>query len=341
MSLVEVLASIVFYPPIYQLVIVGLIVTLGVVIIILWFERKATARVQRRLGPYHVAPKLAGMPQLLADLLRYAFQEIIIPRTVDRGVFITAPIIATVLSILPIAVVPFTSIPDYWPIPMDYSVLVALAISTVSPIFLVLAGWASNNKFSIIGGVREAFIITAYELIAILSILSVSAATLSFNFIDIVNAQMNTAWFIILNPIAFMAAFLAVLMSTSGFPFEIPESENEVVAGPFTEYSGILYGLNMGAAYMKRFAFSIILAVAFLGGWSPLTPGEGILYGYLLPSIVVIIKAFILMMVFSFLRSVYGRYRLDQALQGAWRLVFPMALIGFGIGIIEAYLGLT
>ncbi|MEB3779799.1 MAG: NADH-quinone oxidoreductase subunit NuoH [Desulfurococcales archaeon] len=341
MSLVEVLASIVFYPPIYQLVIVGLIVTLGVVIIILWFERKATARVQRRLGPYHVAPKLAGMPQLLADLLRYAFQEIIIPRTVDRGVFITAPIIATVLSILPIAVVPFTSIPDYWPIPMDYSVLVALAISTVSPIFLVLAGWASNNKFSIIGGVREAFIITAYELIAILSILSVSAATLSFNFIDIVNVQMNTAWFIVLNPIAFMAAFLAVLMSTSGFPFEIPESENEVVAGPFTEYSGILYGLNMGAAYMKRFAFSIILAVAFLGGWSPLTPGEGILYGYLLPSIVVIIKAFILMMVFSFLRSVYGRYRLDQALQGAWRLVFPMALIGFGIGIIEAYLGLT
>ncbi len=337
----DVIASIIFYPPIYQLVIVGLIVTLAIVIVVLWFERKATARVQRRLGPYHVSPRLAGMPQLIADLIRYAFQEIIIPRTVDKGVFLTAPIVATVLSILPIAVVPFTPIPDYWPVPMDYSVLIALAISTVSPIFLVLAGWASNNKFSIIGGVREAFIITAYELIAILSILSVSAATLSFNFIDIVNAQITTTWFIILNPVAFLAAFLAVLMSTSGFPFEIPESENEVVAGPFTEYSGLLYGLNMGGAYMKRFAFSIILAIAFLGGWSPVTPGEGIVSGYLIPSLVIIIKAFILMMVFSFLRAVYGRYRLDQALQGAWRLVFPMALIGFGIGMVEAYLGLT
>ncbi len=340
MDVVKLILDIIFYPPIYQLLLVGLVGSLVVVIFILWFERKATARVQRRLGPYHVAPRVAGFPQLVADLVRYAFQEVIIPRTVDAGIFILAPIVATILSILPIAVVPLTSNPGYWPVPMDYSVLVALAISTVSPIFLILAGWASNNKFSIIGGVREAFVITAYELIAILSILAASATVLSFNFVDVVEAQ-SRIWFIILNPLAFLAAFLAVLMATSGFPFEIPESENEVVAGPFTEYSGLLYGLNMGAAYMKRFSLSILMALAFLGGWAPYTPGEGILSGYLIPSIIVIAKATVLMMAFSFTRSVYGRFRLDQALDGAWRLVFPMAILGFGLALLEAYLGVV
>jgi len=335
-GLLELILSILFYPPVYQVLLVGLVGSLIIVIFIIWFERKATARVQRRLGPYHVAPRLAGLPQLVADLIRYAFQEVIIPRTVDRELFIYAPIIATILSILPIAAIPLTSNPSFYPIPMNYSILVALAISTISPIFMVLAGWASNNKFSIIGGVREAFVITAYELIAILGILSASALTLSFNLVDIVSSQ-SRIWFIVLNPIAFLATFLAVLMATSGFPFEIPESENEVVAGPFTEYSGLLYGLNMGAAYMKRFTFSILMVLAFLGGWQPYDPGNGILSGYLVPSLIVVLKATVLMMAFSFTRAVYGRFRLDQALEGAWRLVFPMALIGFGLGLIEAY----
>ncbi len=336
-GIIDLILSIIFYPPIYQLVLVGLTGSLVVVIFIIWFERKATARVQRRLGPYHIAPRLAGLPQLVADLIRYAFQEVIIPRTADRELFVLAPIVATVLSILPIAVVPLTSNPAYWPIPMDYSILVALALTTVSPIFLIVAGWASNNKFSIIGGVREAFVITAYEMIAIMSILSASAAVLTFNLVEIVEAQR--IWYILLNPIAFLAAFLSVLMATSGFPFEIPESENEVVAGPFTEYSGLLYGLNMGAAYMKRFAFSILMVLVFLGGWSPYTPGEGILSGYLIPSLIVVAKADILMMIFSLTRSIYGRFRLDQALEGAWRLVFPMAVLGFGLALLEAYLG--
>lgn len=336
-GIIDLILSIIFYPPLYQLVLVGLTGALVVVILIIWFERKATARVQRRLGPYHIAPRLAGLPQLVADLIRYAFQEVIIPKTVDRELFVLAPIVATILSILPIAVVPLTSNPAYWPVPMDYSILVALALMTVSPIFLIVAGWASNNKFSIIGGVREAFVITAYELIAIMSILSASAAVLSFNLAEIVEAQ--SVWYILLNPIAFLAAFLSVLMATSGFPFEIPESENEVVAGPFTEYSGLLYGLNMGAAYMKRFAFSILLALVFLGGWSPYTPGEGVVSGYLIPSLIVVAKATILMMIFSLTRSIYGRFRLDQALEGAWRLVFPMAVLGFGLALLEAYLG--
>ncbi|MEB3788136.1 MAG: NADH-quinone oxidoreductase subunit NuoH [Desulfurococcales archaeon] len=340
MSVVDLIISIIFYPPLFQLLIVGLGVSLLIVMFIIWFERKATARVQRRLGPYYIAPRMAGMPQLVADLVRYAFQEVIIPRTVDRDMFLIAPIVGTIMAVVPILAMPLTSNPAYWPMPMDYSMIVAAALLTVSPIFLILAGWASNNKFAVIGGIREAFVITVYELIAILAFLSASAATLSFNLVDIVQAQSGFKWFIILNPLAFLAMFLAVLMATSGFPFEIPESENEVVAGPFTEYSGLMYGLNMGAAYIKRFVFSVGMALVFLGGWLPYTPGKGVLAGYLIPALIVLVKATILMMAFSFTRSVYGRFRLDQALDGAWRLVFPLAVAGFGLALLEAYIGI-
>ncbi len=341
MSIVEALIDIITWPPLWQLVVLGLIVPLAIVVFILWFERKTAARVQRRIGPLHVSPKLAGGLQLFADLMRYAFQEIIVPVTADRGIFIAAPLAALILTIVPVLAIPFTNLPQYWPIPMEYSLLIAAALTTVSPIFLVVAGWASNNKFSIIGGMREAFMITAYELVAILSLLSAAAMTGSFNLVTIVEAQRQTLWFAILNPLAFLAAFIAVLMSTSGFPFEIPESEHEVVAGPFTEYSGLLYGVNMGAAYIKRFVLSLLIAVVFLGGWSPVNPGEGFISGYLIPSIVVIVKATILMAIFSFFRAVYGRYRLDQALDLAWKILFPLALAGFGLGLFEYYLGVV
>jgi len=134
---------------------------------------------------------------------------------------------------------------------------------------------------------------------------------------------------------------VSVMMSTSAFPFEIPESEPEVVAGPFTEYSGILYALNMGGAYLRRFVMNIVLALAFLGGWYPLVPGEGVIAGYLLPSLVVVAKAFLLTLTMSFFRAIYGRYRLDQALDMAWKILFPLALLGLGVGIIESYLGIV
>ncbi len=341
MNWVDIIIRLIVWPPFWQLIVLGLIIPLIVVIGILWFERKTAARVQRRFGPLHVSPKIGGAIQLIADLMRYAFQEVIIPKTVDKGIYLMAPLTALVLSILPLVAVPFTNVKHWWPIPMDYSVLIALALSTISAIFIVLASWASNNKFSIIGGMRESYMITAYEIAIIISILATSAMTLSYNFVDIVNAQSSWKWFIVLNPLAFLAVFIAVLMATSGFPFEIPESENELVAGPYTEYSGLLYGINMGAAYIKRFVYSVLITLAFLGGWQPYHPGIGFWSGYFYPSIIVVVKATILMAIFSFLRAVYGRYRLDQALDFAWKILFPLALFGLGLGILEAYLGLV
>ncbi len=339
-SVIDIIISIITWPPLWQLVVLGLIVPLVVVIYILWFERKTAARVQRRIGPYHVSPQIAGGLQLVADLMRYMFQEIIIPKTVDKFPFVVAPLAVLILSILPVVSIPFTSLSQYYPISMEYSLIITLALLALSPLFIILSGWASNNKFSLIGSMREAYLITAYELIAILSILAAGAMTGSFNLVDIVASQQGAKWFILLNPIAFIVAFIGVLLSTSGFPFEIAESEHEVVAGAFTEYSGLMYGMNMGAAYLKRMIFSIIITVVFLGGWYPITPGEGFIWGYLIPSIVIMVKATILMMIFSFFRAVYGRYRLDQALDIAWKILFPLAVLGFGLGLLEAYLGI-
>ncbi|MEB3844360.1 MAG: NADH-quinone oxidoreductase subunit NuoH [Desulfurococcales archaeon] len=332
--------KIIIWPPLWQLIVLGLLLPLGVVVFIIWFERKTAARVQRRIGPYHVSPRIAGGLQLVADLMRYMFQEIIIPKTVDVAPFIMAPLIALILSILPVVAMPFTSNASYFPIGMRYSLIVALALITLSPIFVIVAGWASNNKFSLIGGMREAYLITAYELIVMVSFLSASAATGSFDLVKIVEAQAGGKWLGLLNPLALLAALIGVLLSTSGFPFEIPESEHEVVAGAYTEYSGLVYGINMGAAYLKRMVYSILIALVFLGGWRPYTPGPGFVSGYLIPSIVVFIKATILMMIFSFLRAVYGRYRLDQALDIAWKYIFPLAVAGFGLSLALAYLGI-
>ncbi|MGC9209838.1 MAG: NADH-quinone oxidoreductase subunit NuoH [Acidilobus sp.] len=331
---------IIFYPPVYQYVIIpGFVAALVVVIFIIWFERKAAARVQMRYGPLEISPRTGGATQLIADLIRYMVQEIIVPSTADFLPYILAPNIAVVLSLLPMVAVPMTSISTYWPIPMSYSLLIAVALSTLSPIFILMLSWASNNKFSVVGGVRESFIIVAYELIAVISLLSVVPLTGTFNLVDIVNDQLSGVWLGLLNPIALLASFIAVLMSTSGFPFEIPDSESELVAGPYTEYSGLMYGLNMGAAYIRRWAFSVLIALIFLGGWAPYVPGPGIVLGYLIPSIIVSIKAVVVMAIMSFLRAVYGRYRLDQALSLAWEVLIPMSLAAFGISLAEAYFG--
>ena len=328
----ETILYIIAYPPLWQILIVGFAGSLIVAIIAIWFERKATARVQRRIGPYWASPRLGGFMNIVADMVRYITQQVVLPNTVDRTVFILTPIAILVVTILPVAFIPLSPHRLYWPVTsMDYSLLLALAITTLPPLLTVILGWASNNKFSVIGSLRESYVITAYELIIVLAMLSTAASTLSFNLVDIVEVQYPLKWFAILNPLAFLAAFLAVLMSTSAFPFEIPESEHEVVAGPYTEYSGVLYALNMGGGYIRRFIYSILIALVFLGGWAPYTPGSDPLTGFIIPSLIILVKATLIVLVISFLRAVYGRYRLDQALDGAWRLVLPIALLGLSL----------
>ncbi|MEM0021060.1 MAG: NADH-quinone oxidoreductase subunit NuoH [Fervidicoccaceae archaeon] len=322
------LKNLILWPPIFYLLIApGLITILIALIILIWAERKIAGRIQMRYGPLEISPKIGGAIQLLADLMRYTFQEIIIPRTADTLPYLIAPIAGFVISLLPVASIPIS--PIYLPSPMNNSIFVALAITTLAPIFSILAAWASNNKFSLIGGARESFLIAAYELIIILSAVGAVIIYGTSNFIEAVSAQQKI-WGIIINPIAAVAFYVAVLMATGRFPFDIAEAEAEIVMGAYTEYSGLLYGLSMGISYTRMFVYNLIFTLLFLGGWYPLIalPGHAFISNVILPGTIVVLKTIVVSLTMVFTRAIYGRLRIDQALGGAWKFWFFVAVAG-------------
>ncbi len=329
MNVVEAIINLVLWPPFFYFVIMpGMLTILVVLILLIWAERKIAGRVQMRYGPLEIAPRLGGVIQLLADLIRYSFQEIIIPRKADFYPYILAPILGFVLAILPLVATPIS--PNYYPVGLDNTILVAIGLSTIPPILTMLAAWSSNNKFSLIGGIREAHIVVAYELIIMVSAASMIMVYSTLNFVEAVNSQ-NMLWGIVLNPVSALAFFVAVMMATSRFPFEIVEAESEIVMGPFTEYSGLMYGLCMGIPYTRMFVYNIIFSLLFLGGWSPASESMGggfVVSSILIPGIIVIAKALLLSLIMVFTRSVYARFRLDQALKGAWGFWLFVSLIG-------------
>jgi NADH:ubiquinone oxidoreductase subunit H len=334
MSIIEQLVNIIMWPPFFYIIIApGLITVLIVLLILIWAERKIAGRVQRRYGPLEIAPRIGGAIQLLADLIRYSFQEIIIPIQVDVLPYLTAPIIGFVFSLLPLEATPIS--PAYHPPGMNNSIIVALALTTVPPILTILASWASNNKFSLIGGTREAHIVVAYELIIIASTASMILLYSTLDFRVAVESQ-HRIWGALLNPVSALAFFVAVMMGTSRFPFEIAEAESEIVMGPYTEYSGLMYGICMGIPYARMFVYNIIFSLLFLGGWSPFHPSTrqlSFLGTIILPATAVIGKAIILSLIMVFTRSVYPRYRVDQALSGAWGFWVIVSLLGLIVSI--------
>lgn len=309
-----------FEPYIFiPLVFPGLIAAFILLLIIIWLERKIAAKVQLRYGPLYVLKPLGGVIQTVADLLRYLFQEPIIPKGVDRIAFLMTPVFLFGLAYLPLVAIPVS--PTYYAFRSDVSLLLVLALTTLAPIFTVLMGWASNNKFSLIGGVREGYLVISYEIPMFLSALSMALLYNSLDLVEIAEAQRRI-WGALLNPVAALTMLLLMYMSTSRFPFEIPEAESEIVAGPYTEYSGIIYGLVMGASYVKLYVLSLVYSILFLGGWNPLPSNDTILAGTIL-----FIKAFLLVAIGAFLRAVYPRFRIDQAIGIGWKIAFPLSLI--------------
>ncbi|RDD53929.1 MAG: NADH-quinone oxidoreductase subunit NuoH [Candidatus Korarchaeota archaeon NZ13-K] len=309
-----------FEPYIFiPLVFPGLIAAFILLLIIIWLERKIAAKVQLRYGPLYVLKPLGGVIQTVADLLRYLFQEPIIPKGVDRIAFLMTPVFLFGLAYLPLVAIPVS--PTYYAFRSDVSLLLVLALTTLAPIFTVLMGWASNNKFSLIGGVREGYLVISYEIPMFLSALSMALLYNSLDLVEIAEAQRRI-WGALLNPVAALTMLLLMYMSTSRFPFEIPEAESEIVAGPYTEYSGIIYGLVMGASYVKLYVLSLVYSILFLGGWNPLPSNDAILAGTIL-----FIKAFLLVAIGAFLRAVYPRFRIDQAIGIGWKIAFPLSLI--------------
>jgi NADH-quinone oxidoreductase subunit H len=210
-------------------------------------------------------------------------------------------------------------------------VLIALALITLFNVGIILIGWASNDRFTYIGTVREALLYTGYEAVLILSAISILLIYGTADPFKIVDWQVAHLPGIIINPLAFLAFVIATLMATSRFPFEIPEADTEIVLGPYTEYSGIIYGLVMTMSYEKLYVLSLLIVLLFLNGWAgPYIPPLGAL-SY---AIWFGIKTYIVMMILVFTRAVYGRYRPDQALKMSWSSLLGLAVASLILSLI-------
>ncbi|MGC9009012.1 MAG: NADH-quinone oxidoreductase subunit NuoH [Sulfolobales archaeon] len=323
------------YDFLHVFILPGFGAALILVILIIWAERKIAGLVQLRYGPLHVSRRFGGILQLVADLIRYTFQEFIIPRGVDRIAYLTGPVLALIFAIIPIAFIPVSPFIEP-PIYVSSNVLLVLAILSTAPIFIIVTGYASDNKFAFIGSLREAFLMISYEIPFIISILSMALLFKSFDMSVVVSSQAKYLPGIILNPLAALVAYIAIIRITGRFPFEISEAESELVMGPYTEYSGLMYGVAMGIAYIKLYVYSILYSIVFLGGWLPIL-SSNLVESYFIGSFIILIKASLLMLIAVFLRSVYPRYRVDQAIRLGWSQVLILSIISLIWSLILSY----
>lgn len=297
----------------------------GVLIIapsLIWLERRLLALVQDRYGPNRVGP--FGLGQVIADALKMFMKEDWVPPFADKPVFILAPALAMMTTLLSFALVPVA--PGLVVFDSSVGLLLFLAISSLGAYSIVLAGWASNNKYSLLGALRGSAQMLSYEVFMALSLMGVVVMTGSFRFTDIVEAQ-KSIWNIIPQFVGFVIFFIAALAETHRLPFDLPEAESELIAGFHSEYSGLKFGMFFVAEYIGITLMSAMMVLLFFGGWhGPWLP----------PALWFVIKTYILISVFIILRGALPRPRYDQLLTFGWKYLLPLSLLNLIItsGII-------
>jgi NADH-quinone oxidoreductase subunit H len=281
----------------------------------IYFERRVISRFQIRIGPNRIGP--FGLFQPVADVIKILIKEDIIPNNVDKLIYILAPAVAVVPSILVFAVIPFWNGAAL--IDLNIGILYIVAISSVSVVGLVMAGWSSNNKYALISAMRIIAQVVSYEIPMALSIIGVVlfAGTLSMN--GIVQAQ--TIPYILLQPLGFVIYFLASRAEINRTPFDLLEAEGEIVAGFNIEYSGFKFALFFLTEYTEAIAVSAIITTLYLSGWKGpfLPPAFGILW--------FLIKVFAVFALIIWVRATLPRLRIDQVMGFAWKCLLPLAMI--------------
>lgn len=294
--------------------VLGIIVILGVnVIIIDWWERKFAGHVQMRPGPMHTG--FHGILQPFADMIKFLGKEDIVPEQADRLFFWVAPVIAVVPAILAMAVLPLSQ--GFVLADIQHGFFFVFAMQTIMPFGYTLIGWASRNKFSLIGGLRSAAQLISYEIPMLLSALAVVLVAGSGRITDIVNAQTHV-WYAFKMPLAFVIFVTTATAEMNRAPFDVTEAESELVAGIHTEYSGIKFGLVMMAEYTALFVGSWVISLVFLGGWNmwPLPPSP----------LWLIAKIYIVQTFICWLRWTWLRLRMDSIMALSWKYLIPAAL---------------
>ncbi|HWX43503.1 MAG TPA: NADH-quinone oxidoreductase subunit NuoH [Blastocatellia bacterium] len=312
--------------PLIQILLV-LFIVLTIVAYLVYLERKVSAFMQARLGPMRVGPW--GLLQPAADGLKLLLKEDIIPIKADKIVFAIAPIIAVVSSLVVLAVVPWG--PAWATIAnVNIGLLFILAVSSVGVLGLVLSGWSSNSKYSLLGALRSSAQMVSYEVGMGLSIIGalMFARTLSMN--GIVEAQRaDNIWYVFFQPLGFIVYIISALGETNRAPFDLPEAESELVAGYHTEYSGFRWALFFMAEYTAMIVTSAVAVTLYLGGWS-LFGLENVFANPVLRTLLCVaifaIKIFVLIYVYMWFRWTFPRYRYDQLMDLGWKWLIPAGL---------------
>ena len=293
-----------------------------------YFERKVIGHMQARLGPMRVGPH--GLLQPIADFVKLFFKEDVVPSNADKPIFLIAPVISVVAALASLAVIPLWE--TFTIANINIGILYILALSSVGAYGIILAGWSSNSKYSFLGALRSSAQVISYEIAMGLSLVGIIMLAGSANLIDIVNAQSKYP-FILTQPVAFFVFLMAAIAETNRAPFDLPEAETELVAGYFTEYSGMRFGLFFVAEYVGMFIMSAIAAICFLGGWK----GPHFWIFSHVPNIVwFLLKVYALIFFYYWLRATLPRYRYDQLMSLGWKLFIPLTLANIAVtGLVK------
>src|SRR5437660_1182331 len=290
-------------------------------------ERRLLAAFQLRVGPNRVGP--LGLLQPLADGIKLIFKESFIPARADRFVFLVAPIISVVAALFVYAVIPIgppvrlfgREVPLVVADP-NAGILLVLAASSIGVYGIILGGWASDSKYSLLGGLRSSAQVISYELTLGLAVLAVVMMAHSLSLVEIVRAQQSHPWFVVTQPVAFILFLVAGLAETNRAPFDLPEAEQELIGGYQTEYGGFAFAMFYLGEYVGVITMGALSATLFFGGWQ----GPG-----LPPVLWFLVKVFAMVFLFIWIRATLPRLRYDQLMGLGWKVLVPVGLINLAV----------
>jgi NADH-quinone oxidoreductase subunit H len=308
----------------------------GIVAYMVWLERKVAARFQDRIGPNRVGP--LGLLQPIADGIKLLLKENIVPRSADHVVHLLAPVLVLVSSFLVMAVVPFAV--GLVPVDLPSGLVYLIAVSSLSPLGIFLAGWSSRNKYSLLGAMRAVAQLVSYEVPQVLATIPVVLWAGSLSLVTIFDRQVEFGWNVFSPPgaLAFAIFLIASIAEVNRTPFDLPEAESEIIAGFHTEYSGMRFGLFFLAEYLSVFAVSCVATVLFLGGGTPLPfvefpvnlVGDSVASLVAVDLILVAVflgKVLFFIFLMYWIRATLPRMRVDRLMNFAWKVLVPLSIL--------------